>query len=202
MKKLLPILNVTIVLVVMSSWASAATPAPTETSIPPTEAVPPTPTSGPFGLTSTAFEADAAIPDFYSCHGGNDSPPLSWGTPPSGTRSFALVMDDPDAVQVVGYAWVHWLLFNIPASRSSLPEGLPLTAELTDGSRHGRNNSNSLGYFGPCPPSGQTHRYVFTLYAVDTVLDLLSSATKNEIVEAMDGHVLAQAELSGTYTSP
>lgn len=201
MKRFLSIISVIIVLV-LSSCTSAATPVPTETSIPPTEAASSTPPPQPFELTSSAFEADTPIPDLYSCQGGNDSPPLAWGTPPSGTQSFVLVMDDPDAVQVVGYAWVHWLLFNIPASASSLPEGIPLTAELTDGSRHGRNNSNSLGYFGPCPPSGQTHRYVFTLYAVDTVFDLPSGATKDEILEAIDGHILAQTELSGTYTSP
>ena len=202
-KRQFPILIATfLVLIIMNSCASAETPLPTQTSIPPTEAAPSTPTSQSFELTSTEFIAGAAIPARYGCDGENISPPLAWSTPPSGTQSFALIMEDPDAVAVVGDVWDHWLLFNIPASTLALREFISQLPELSDGSRHGLNSSNVLGYSGPCPPSGQTHRYVFTLYAVDTVLQLPAGATKDQILQAINGHVLAQAELSGTYTSP
>jgi Raf kinase inhibitor-like YbhB/YbcL family protein len=194
-------IGTTIVLIILSSCASAETPIPTEPAIPPTEAALSIPTE-PFELTSTAFEPGAEIPARHSCNGENLSPPLAWSTPPSGTQSLVLMMNDPDAIQVVGSTWDHWLLFNIPASTLSLLESVTQTPELADGSRHGRNSSNELGYSGPCPPSGQTHRYIFTLYAVDLQLQLPSGATKEQLLQAINGRVLALAELSGTYTSP
>jgi hypothetical protein len=113
-----------------------------------------------------------------------------------------LVMDDPDAVDVVGFVWDHWLLFNLPADVLALSEGVPRDAELPEGSRQGRNSSDQLGYGGPCPPSGETHSYVFTLYAVDTFLEFEEGVGKEDILRAIEGHVLAQAELVGLYTSP
>jgi len=156
----------------------------------------------PFELTSGAFEAEQPIPVRHACHGENLSPPLAWNQPPPGTESFVLVMEDPDAVGVVGFVWDHWLLFNVAADVRALSEGIPQDAELPDGSRQGQNSFNQLGYGGPCPPSGQTHGYVFTLYAVDTILELEGGAGKDEILGAIEGHILAQAQLVGLYTSP
>jgi len=176
---------------------------PTDTALPPTETAPAdTPDLRPFELNSSAFQADQSIPVRHACHGEDLSPDLAWRQPPAGTQSFVLVMDDPDAVNVAGFVWDHWLLFNIPAETLSLPEGLPPDAELPDGSLHGQNSFKRAGYGGPCPPGGQTHHYVFTIYALDTLLALESGASKDEILAAIDGHVLGQAELVGRYTSP
>lgn len=147
-------------------------------------------------LTSTAFDQGAGIPTRYSCDGEDISPPLVWSDPPDGTKGLALICDDPDAP--VG-TWVHWVLFDIPADARSLPEAVTADAQLADGSRNGKNGWGKLGYGGPCPPSG-THRYLFKLYALDTTLGLPASAGKAEVEAAMEGHVLAQAELMGTYT--
>jgi Raf kinase inhibitor-like YbhB/YbcL family protein len=149
-----------------------------------------------FELTSAAFAAGEPIPPKYTCDGDDVSPPLEWSEPPAGTQSFALICDDPDAP--VG-TWVHWVLFNLPAGARALPEAVPADADLPDGSRHGNNSWPRLGYGGPCPPSG-THRYFFKLYALDTALDLAAGASKKELLGAMEGHVLAQAELMGTYS--
>ncbi len=175
------------------------TPRPTATPSPSTETSP-TPVS--FDLTSSAFEAGQPIPVRHTCHGEDLSPPLAWTQAPPATESFVLIMDDPDAVKVVGFVWDHWLLFNVPADVLALSEGIPEDAELPDGSRQGQNSFHRLGYNGPCPPSGQTHTYVFTLYAVDTLLELPAGAGKDEILQALDGHILAQTQLVGSYTSP
>jgi hypothetical protein len=114
---------------------------------------------------------------------------------PEGTRSFALIADDPDAP--VG-TWVHWVLYNIPSSARTLIESIPADAKLADGSINGKNSWGKPGYGGPCPPSG-THRYFFKLYALDTVLNLGSGATKEQLLNAMQGHILGQAELMGKY---
>jgi hypothetical protein len=146
-------------------------------------------------LTSTAFEKGAPIPLKYSCDGEDISPPLDWSDPPAGTQSFALICDDPDAP---GGTWVHWVLFNIPAGARSLNEEISPDTTLADGSVHGTSSFNSLGYGGPCPPSG-THRYFFKLYALDKVLELEAGANKADLEAAMENHILAQAELLGTY---
>ena len=148
-------------------------------------------------LTSAAFGRGESIPQTYTCDGEDISPPLSWGDPPEGTESFALILDDPDAP--VG-TWVHWVLFNIPADKRSLPEGIPARDQLSDGSLHGQNSWKRNDYGGPCPPSGSTHRYVLMLYALDTTLDLEAGATKRNVLKAMDGHVLAEGELTGEYS--
>lgn len=151
----------------------------------------------PFELTSTAFLAGEAIPAKYSCDGEDISPPLLWGTPPASTQSFALIMDDPDAP--VG-TWVHWVVFNIPAEVRSLPEAMLPGMKFNDvAALFGTNSWGRSSYGGPCPPSG-THRYFFKLYALDTMLGLDAAAGKNQVLEAMEGHVLVQVELMGTYS--
>jgi len=147
-------------------------------------------------ITSSAFAQGAAIPAQYSCKGRDVSPPLTWGEPPAGTKSLALIMDDPDAP--VG-TWVHWVLYNIPPAARGLPEAAATDAVLADGSLNGKTSANSLGYHGPCPPSG-THRYFFKLYALDAMLSLPSGADKARLLDAMQGHILAQGELMGTFS--
>jgi Raf kinase inhibitor-like YbhB/YbcL family protein len=147
-------------------------------------------------LTSSAFTHGAMIPKKYTCDGRDISPPLSWSDPPEKTESFALIMDDPDAPMGT---WVHWVIYNIPATARGLSEGVPTDAELPDGSRQGRNSWHRIGYGGPCPPSG-THRYFFKLYALDTKLNLASGVTKEELFQAMAGHIVTQAELMGRYS--
>ncbi|HEX9079163.1 MAG TPA: YbhB/YbcL family Raf kinase inhibitor-like protein [Desulfuromonadaceae bacterium] len=141
-------------------------------------------------LTSPAFSGGGAIPAAYTCDGGDASPPLVIGPVPAGTRSLALVMDDPDAP--VG-TWVHWVLWNIPPEAREIREnGVP------SGASQGRNSWYRVGYGGPCPPSG-THRYFFRLYALDTLLNLGAATTKAELERAMEGHLLGRGELMGTY---
>ncbi|MCI0395692.1 MAG: YbhB/YbcL family Raf kinase inhibitor-like protein [Chloroflexi bacterium] len=150
----------------------------------------------PFELTSSAFTYGKHIPQKYSCDGQDISPPLAWRDPPAGTQSLALIVDDPDAPRG---DWVHWLLFNLPAGARALPEAVPADSELASGGRHGQNSWRRPGYGGPCPPSG-THRYFLRLYALDSTLDLPAGTTKLQLTRAMEGHILAQAELMGTYS--
>lgn len=150
----------------------------------------------PFALTSAAFGAGEPIPAKYTCDGADISPPLEWSDPPPGTQSFALICDDPDAP--VG-TWVHWVIFNLPATARGLPEAVPIGSELADGSRQGRNSWGRTSYGGPCPPGG-THRYFFKLYALDAQLPLSPGAGKDDLMRAMEGHILASTELMGTYS--
>ena len=149
-------------------------------------------------LTSDAFVNGQSIPAKYSCIGKNISPALAWTEPPAGTQSFALIVDDPDAP---GRIWVHWVLFNIPANMRGLQEDLPTIGKNVDPNAIyvGNNSSGSAAYQGPCPPSGM-HRYYFKLYALDTTISLLSGATKEQVLKEMNGHILAQAELLGTFS--
>ncbi len=147
-------------------------------------------------LTSNAFASGQNIPSKYSCLGREISPNLSWTNFPTGTKSFALIVDDPDAPMGT---WVHWVMYNIPAATSSLPEAVPAAGQLSDGSLQGKNSSGNLGYNGPCPPSG-THRYFFKLYALDATLNLSPGASKDQLLKAMEGHILAQGELMGTFS--
>jgi Raf kinase inhibitor-like YbhB/YbcL family protein len=142
-------------------------------------------------LTSDAFANGQSIPAKYSCVGKNISPALAWNEPPAGTQSFALIVDDPDAP---AGTWVHWVLFNIPVSTLSLDESMDTSAMSA-----GRNSSGKMSYDGPCPPSG-THRYFFKLYALDSTLSLSPGATKEQLLTAMKGHILAQGELMGTFS--
>ena len=141
-------------------------------------------------MTSDAFANGQSIPAKYTCKGKNISPALAWTDPPAGTQSLALIMDDPDPP---GGTWVHWVLFNIPASTRMLPEGLHVS-----GISVGKNSWGEMQYGGPCPPSG-THRYFFKLYALDGDLSLSPGTTKEQLLRAMDGHILAQGELVGTF---
>jgi len=149
-------------------------------------------------LTSDAFISSQSIPAKYACTGRNISPALAWKEPPAGTQSFALIVDDPDAPMGT---WVHWVLFNIPLERRSLEEGLPVTGKNVDPNAIyvGKNSSGNIRYDGPCPPGG-THRYFFKLYALDTVISLLPGATKEQVLKEIEGHVLAQGELMGTFS--
>ncbi len=149
-----------------------------------------------FELTSTAFANGDPIPMKYTCDDQDISPPLQWKDPPEGTRSFALICDDPDAP--VG-TWVHWVLYNLPGSTRGLPEAVPPDSDFTDGGRHGQNSWGRPAYGGPCPPGG-THRYFFKLYALDADLHLATGASKEELLQAMEGRILATAEAMGTYT--
>lgn len=150
-------------------------------------------------LTSVAFKHEAKIPGEFSCDGRNISPELSWSGAPAGTESFALVMHDPDAPMPGGYT--HWLLYNIPASVKRLPENVPNQDQLPGGGIQGKNSSGKYGYTGPCPPSG-THRYYFKLYALNAALDPAAGASKESLEKAMEGHVIAEAELMGRYQRP
>ncbi len=153
-----------------------------------------------FYLSSDAFLNGDLIPIRHTCEGRDLSPPLTWGDPPGGTQSFALVCEDPDAPRGI---WVHWVLYNLPAQVRGLPQGVEPDPELADGSRQGRNDFGRLGYGGPCPPPGRgPHRYYFRLYALDTLLTLPPGATRADLLAAMDGHVLATAELMGRFERP
>ena len=151
-------------------------------------------------ITSSAFAANSAIPAKYTCDGEDLSPELSWTGVPERTKSLVLIMDDPDAPPGT---WVHWVLYDLPADASGLPEGLPEKEKLENGAAHGLcwgvNSFSRVGYHGPCPPPGSPHRYCFKLYALDTLLCLAPRATKPDVLKAMEGHVLAQGELIGTH---
>ena len=183
--------------------SACATPTPTATLAPtniPTTAPASTETAIPesteatmsLQLTSEAFANGQSIPAKYSCIGTNTSPALAWTEPPAGTGSFALIVDDPDAPMGT---WVHWVLYNIPADMRSLPEAFSAQDPISVG----KNSSSHLTYDGPCPPNG-THRYYFKLYALDSAFSLSPGATKDGLLKAMDGHILAQSELMGTFS--
>jgi len=150
-------------------------------------------------ITSTAFAHDAPIPRIYTCDGRDVSPPLAWSGVPAGARSLVLIVDDPDAPDPAApkMTWVHWVLYNIPAGSGGLPEAVP-QSRLPAGTLEGQNDWKRTGYGGPCPPVGR-HRYFHKLYALDMVLADLGRPTKQQIEKAMQGHVVAQAELVGTY---
>ena len=147
-------------------------------------------------ITSNVFENGGKIPVKYTCDGEDISPPLRWRGVPNGTKSFALICDDPDAPMGT---WVHWVLFNVPAEVTELPENVPSQPTLANGAVHGINDFRNYGYGGPCPPSG-THRYFFKIYALDAKLGLKAGVTKAQLLDAMEGHVLAKGELMGKYS--
>ncbi|MEN6576984.1 MAG: YbhB/YbcL family Raf kinase inhibitor-like protein [Phycisphaerales bacterium] len=147
-------------------------------------------------VSSSAFQEGGMIPAKYTCDGNDLSVPLKWVGAPEGTKSIALISDDPDAP--VG-TWVHWVMWNIPPAVCELAEGVPPRPQLPDGSRQGVSDFGRPGYGGPCPPSG-THRYYFKVYALDTMLDLPNNARKHDMVKAMRGHILAEGQLMGKYS--
>lgn len=146
---------------------------------------------GELKLTSSAFEDQAYIPARYTCEGDDINPSLYIENVPGGTKSLALVVDDPDAPAGV---WDHWIVWNIPAETTQIPEGT-----VPEGALQGTNDSGNLDYGGPCPPAGSPHRYQFKLYALDTKLDLTEGASKDQLEQAMTGHILAQTQLTGLY---
>jgi len=153
-------------------------------------------------ITSSAFRHNGYIPKKYTCGGEDVSPGLKWGELPAGARSAAVIMEDPDAPSGT---WVHWVLFDIPASAGGLKENIAKADVLPDGSRHGlawgvnEDDFNRMGYYGPCPPPGKPHRYFFRVYALDKLLGLPAGTAKGALLKAMTGHVLAQGELVGLY---
>jgi len=147
-------------------------------------------------VTSTAFSEGKPIPEKYTCDSKNVSPPLQWNGAPEATKRLVLIADDPDAP--VG-TWVHWVLYDIPATVSALPEDLPKGQYTAQGAKQGLNDFRHLGYGGPCPPPGKPHRYFFKLYAVDSVLNLQPGLRKQDVERAMEKHVLAEGRLMGTY---
>jgi Raf kinase inhibitor-like YbhB/YbcL family protein len=146
-------------------------------------------------VKSSAFADNAFIPKKYSCDADNVSPSLEWSTGPDSTKSYALICDDPDAPSKV---WVHWVLFNIPASVNQLEENIPLGKTATGKVSQGINDSGDLGYSGPCPPGG-VHHYHFRIYALDCILSLESGVSRKELDAAMQDHILAQGEIIGLY---
>lgn len=149
-----------------------------------------------FELSSSAFKDESSIPKRYTCDGQDVSPPLSWGGPPGGTKTFCLICDDPDAP---AGTWAHWVIYDIPSGTRGLPEDVPKERRLKNGSKQGTNDFGRIGYGGPCPPRGGPHRYFFKLYALDTVLDLPRGETKSDLETAMEGHDLGFTKLVGFY---
>lgn len=147
-------------------------------------------------ITSSAFQQAGSIPIRFTCDGENVSPAFSWKGAPARTKSFALIMHDPDAPRAGGFT--HWVLYNIPASVAELPSTLPQEGKLAGICVQGVNDAGQIGYTGPCPPSG-THRYIARLYALDAELNMKPGASHQQVQEAMRGHVLERAELTGTY---
>ena len=146
-------------------------------------------------ITSSAFEDGGLIPAKYTCDGADVSPPLQWNKVPEGTKSIALICDDPDAPMGT---WVHWVIFGLPADIRELAEDVPPDKTLPNGARQGTSDFGRIGYGGPCPPSG-THRYFFKIYALDRELDLPAGARKRDLLKAVEGHILGQGELVGKY---
>lgn len=149
-----------------------------------------------FTISSGSFSSGGEIPKKFSCDDADVSPELSWSGTPTGVRSFALIADDPDAP---AGTWTHWVLFDLPPQTTELPEGVPKVDEVPTGGRQGRNDFGKIGYNGPCPPPGKPHRYFFKLYALDQMLNLKPGASKKDVEQAMEGHILGTAELTGRY---
>jgi Raf kinase inhibitor-like YbhB/YbcL family protein len=150
----------------------------------------------PFTLTSAAFEEGQPIPQQYTGEGKNQSPPLKWSEPPADTKAFALVCDDPDAPRGT---FTHWVLFNLPAELRELSTGLPKEKTLANAAAQGTNSFSRIGYDGPKPPAGKPHRYFFKLYALGQAPTLAAGASKEQLLEAIKGQVLGEAQLMGTY---
>jgi len=147
-------------------------------------------------LSSPAFAEGQSIPARHTCDDADTSPPLSWTGVPPAAKSLALIFDDPDAP--VG-TWVHWVLYNLPVAVTQLPEGVPATEHIPQGAQQGQNDFRRLGYGGPCPPPGKPHRYFFRIYALDGPVALKPNSTKRDLLRAMEGHILAEGALMGTY---
>ncbi len=152
--------------------------------------------SSKFELKTTSFAPGGFIPKRFTCEAANVSPALAWTDPPLGTQSFAIIEDDPDAPSGT---FVHWVVYDLPAAYRKLPEALSRNGQIPGGGRQGTNDFSRIGYSGPCPPPGRPHRYFIRLYALDAMLNLRPSASRKELDAAMQGHILAQAELMGRF---
>jgi Raf kinase inhibitor-like YbhB/YbcL family protein len=147
-------------------------------------------------LTSPAFADGAPIPVRHTCDDADRSPALQWRDVAAGAKTMALICEDPDAP---GGTWSHWVVYGLPASAAQLPEGIPKSEQVPGGGRQGVNDFHRPGYAGPCPPPGSPHHYVFRIYALDTDFALKPGATRADLLRAMEGHLLAQGQLTGTY---
>lgn len=175
----------------LSVLVGCQSPTSEPTNVPPPPSSPGTAGEGALRLSSSAFTHGQTIPKRYTCDGQDLIPPLQWEGAPAGTQSFVLIMDDPDAPMGT---WDHWVVYDIPATVSAIEEGTPPPGKV------GRNSWGRTDYGGPCPPPGPAHRYFFRLYALDVPsLGLPQGASKDQVLKAMQGHILAQAELMGMY---
>ena len=148
-------------------------------------------------LSSRSFKEGERIPDKYTCNGYDISPPLSWGPASAAVKSWTLIVDDPGASRG---AFTHWTIYNIPGQETGLCEAVPTSQRLPNGALQGLNDTLKSGYSGPCPPPGSAHHYNFTLYALDTILDLPAGASKKQIISSIQGHIIAQGRLIGTFS--
>jgi len=149
-----------------------------------------------FKLATSSFSNGGEIPKKFTCSGADVSPELAWSEAPAGTKSFALIADDPDAP---GGTYTHWVVYDLPANKASLPENVAKTDEISGGGKQGRNDFRKIGYGGPCPPPGKAHRYFFRLNALDKMLNLSAGAGRQDVEQAMKGHVLGEAEVMGRF---
>lgn len=149
-----------------------------------------------FAIMSAAFHQGSFIPTRFTCLGEDVSPELAWTDPPAGTRSLALIVEDPDAP---GGVWTHWVAFNMPAQARAMPENEPKQGRMPGGGLQGRNSFGRIGYGGPCPPPGPAHHYFFRLYALDSMLSLNPGARKSDVLAAMKGHILGETQLMGLF---
>jgi Raf kinase inhibitor-like YbhB/YbcL family protein len=147
-------------------------------------------------MTSKAFDDGGAIPEKHTCDGADLSPALEWTSVPDDAMTLALILEDPDTPDGT---WVHWVFYNFPAHILEIEEGLPREGQLENGIMQGLNDFKTMGYGGPCPPSG-THRYVFKLFALDKELEIQPGANKRQLLTAMEGHILDRAQFMGTYS--
>src|SRR5581483_11350196 len=147
-------------------------------------------------VRSTAFQNDSAIPQRYTCQGEYISPALAWSDAPKGTKSFALVVEDPDAPSGT---FIHWVIYNIPGSQHTLQENIDRRDPLPNGARQGTNSAKQVGYMGPCPPAGNAHRYYFKLFALDSDINIPGTVTRDALMSAIEHNILAEGALMGTY---
>ncbi len=164
---------------------------------PPTPVTTRAPAENPSFMLSSSSLQEGKFPKESTCDGGNQSPPLAWTAPPAETRSLVLTVTDPDAP---GGTYTHWLLYNVPANSNGLPANVSKQDQLADGTRQGRNDFGKIGYGGPCPPRESTHRYFFDLFALDTSLNLPPGATRAQVEDVMNTHILARGKLLARYS--
>ena len=190
-----------IMFVLVCGCTTTAPPGASPTPLPTAVALLSTPqtqlpvSSGPFTLAVDSLIPGSVLPDTYTCNGASESPLVSWQNVPAGTQSLVLILDDPDAP---AGTFTHWIVYNIPPATRGIPGTQPNAAALSNGARQGDNSAGNIGYFPPCPPPGKPHRYVFTIYAVDTGITP-ATADRASVSQALTGHTLGQAQFVTTY---